>query len=395
MTRFSFGWFLAQILIVLGWIYFYHGFLKDENNFDFIKTIIAIIIYYLLGVITTLKIESDLIAQIINWLALIICLYLIRRPSIKQLLFSYVIFYVASFIAETLAMLVYYGLNYLFIIADYYIVFIFDITSLIVYYYAIRIYRKEKIDLNINILYLVLLLVINQEVWLSSLSNLILGEEELLTISYPLIIIQILVIIAMSLSLKDYVKFKKLKIEDEVRQNSNEELKRQIESLGNKQSILNKVYKEIQSSNLSYEKLDSLSSDLKDIRMNIYSDNPSVNALLSYFNDECKKDNIKLSIEIKGSLKDKLEDYDLNTLLSNILKNALEASNNIELKIINKNDNILITCVNTNDKKIKKNKLIHGNGTPIIKDIVNKYKGIYSFEIINDIANLKIILNTN
>lgn len=395
MTRFSFGWFLAQILIVLGWIYFYHGFLKDENNFDFIKTIIAIIIYYLLGVITTLKIESDLIAQIINWLALIICLYLIRRPSIKQLLFSYVIFYVASFIAETLAMLVYYGLNYLFIIADYYIVFIFDITSLIVYYYAIRIYRKEKIDLNINILYLVLLLVINQEVWLSSLSNLILGEEELLTISYPLIIIQILVIIAMSLSLRDYVKFKKLKIEDEVRQNSNEELKRQIESLGNKQSILNKVYKEIQSSNLSYEKLDSLSSDLKDIRMNIYSDNPSVNALLSYFNDECKKDNIKLSIEIKGSLKDKLEDYDLNTLLSNILKNALEASNNIELKIINKNDNILITCVNTNDKKRKKNKLIHGNGTPIIKDIVNKYKGIYSFEIINDIANLKIILNTN
>lgn len=311
MTRYSILWYLAQIFICVDWIYFFHGFLKDKNNKDFILTIMSVVLYYMLSVIGIKLISNDSILNLLSVIAITLILYIIKRPKPKQLIFSIFIFYGLQIISETLAMLIYYASNYLFNIKAYSIVFIYEIVNLIIFYIAIKLYRKQEMLININILFVILLLAFNQEKWLMTLSNIITDSEYTLNDVYTSVIMQLTVLIIIIFLIKDYINLKKIKTENEIKLKNKEELKKQINTLGEKQSILNKVYKEIKDDELSIEKLDDLSKDLKEIRMNFYSDNPSVNALLSYFNNECIKENIVFNVEVKGSIKDKLDNYEI------------------------------------------------------------------------------------
>lgn len=394
MARYSLPWFFIQFFVYLDWIYFFHNFLDDKDKKDFILTSISVLIYYLLCVLIVKLISNDFISSMFTWLAMFISLYLVRRPNVKKLLIAIVIFLALGVICETLSMLIYFGLEYLFKIDDYMIMFIYAEVCFLVFYIAIKFYKKDEFNINTNISFVIILLALNQEIWLYYLSNIITDSETSnLSFSIAVILLQLLVIGIVSYLTKDYVHYKKIKMEEEIKERNKEELKNQINSLGDKQSILNKIYKQIGDEDLSIDKLDELSKDLKDIRMTIYSDNPSINALLSYFNSECLKENISFNVEVKGSIKDKLNDYDLNILITNILKNALEASNeNIDLKIVSTDSNLIIRCSNTKDNKEKKNKLINGQGTVIIKDIVSKYNGIYNFEIKDKIANTEVLL---
>lgn len=62
------------------------------------------------------------------------------------------------------------------------------------------------------------------------------------------------------------------------------------------------------------------------IRNLIYCDNPSVNAMLASFERQFAKQAVSFQITIEASLLSGIDGFDMNTLLSNLLKNALEAA---------------------------------------------------------------------
>lgn len=103
-----------------------------------------------------------------------------------------------------------------------------------------------------------------------------------------------------------------------------------------------------------------------------------------------------------------IEDVDLNMLLSNVLDNAIEYLNShnlvdkyIDVNII-EHQNILIVSVknptyksfkyDSNMGTTKKDKLNHGYGLSIVKNIVNRYDGNVEFESSNNTFSVNILL---
>lgn len=136
------------------------------------------------------------------------------------------------------------------------------------------------------------------------------------------------------------------------------------------------------------------------------SDHLIINAIL---NDKIRKNtHIKFKVSCKCSDSLFIEDVDLNMLLSNVLDNAIEYLNShnlvdkyIDVNII-EHQNILIVSVknptyksfkyDSNMSTTKKNKLNHGYGLSIVKNIVNRYDGNVEFESSNNTFSLNILL---
>ncbi|WP_289100742.1 GHKL domain-containing protein [uncultured Catenibacterium sp.] len=136
------------------------------------------------------------------------------------------------------------------------------------------------------------------------------------------------------------------------------------------------------------------------------SDHLIINAIL---NDKIRKNtHIKFKVSCKCSDSLFIEDVDLNMLLSNVLDNAIEYlnSHNLVDKYINVNiiehQNILIVSVknltyksfkyDSNMGTTKKDKLNHGYGLSIVKNIVNRYDGNVEFESSNNTFSVNILL---
>lgn len=136
------------------------------------------------------------------------------------------------------------------------------------------------------------------------------------------------------------------------------------------------------------------------------SDHLIINAIL---NDKIRKNtHIKFKVSCKCSDSLFIEDVDLNMLLSNVLDNAIEYLNShnmvdkyIDVNII-EHQNILIVSVknptyksfkyDSNMGTTKKDKLNHGYGLSIVKNIVNHYDGNVEFESSNNTFSVNILL---
>ena len=131
-----------------------------------------------------------------------------------------------------------------------------------------------------------------------------------------------------------------------------------------------------------------------------------INAIV---NDKIRKNcHIKFNVNCKCSKNIFIEDLDLNILLSNLLDNAVEYLNThdinnkfIDIKIIEHKSIFIISIKNptnqsfqyNNDMKTtKKDKINHGYGLSIIKNVVNKYDGNIDFESENNIFHVNILL---
>lgn len=136
------------------------------------------------------------------------------------------------------------------------------------------------------------------------------------------------------------------------------------------------------------------------------SEHAIINAML---NDKIRKNtHIKFNVNCKCSKNIFIEDLDLNILLSNLLDNAVEylnthAINNkfIDITVIEHNNIFIISIKNpinqsfqyNNDMKTKKkDKINHGYGLSIIKNIVSQYDGNIEFESEKNIFHVNILL---
>lgn len=137
--------------------------------------------------------------------------------------------------------------------------------------------------------------------------------------------------------------------------------------------------------------------------------NSLIDAKVASVAARCENDGINFSYNLETLPELKITLLDLSALLSNLFDNAIEASKGcmmpqIEVKIFSYKDYIYINTINsfsgeTDEKKgrllsTKPNKYEHGYGTQIIKEICEKYNGVFTWKCKDDlfISNI-IILN--
>lgn len=125
-----------------------------------------------------------------------------------------------------------------------------------------------------------------------------------------------------------------------------------------------------------------------------YSNNIILNYVLNETKNECENKNIDFAAYVNGCI-DGIEDLDFHILLSNMLSNAIEATQWLEIKNIyllidSSNDKVNIKLENSaNENAInniikmqssKKDKWHHGYGLENINNIVNKYQGNIKYQ---------------
>ena len=146
------------------------------------------------------------------------------------------------------------------------------------------------------------------------------------------------------------------------------------------------------------ETLSTLQHQMKQIREDLICANPYVNALLNAYLIEAKEKQISMQFEIKADLLKGIDNYDLNTLLSNLLKNAVEASENSEdpkvtLQLTEKAGLLMIRCCNNlaePSRPVKKR--IQGQGLMIIDEILQRYQGTRSMKKDQNLAVAEVML---
>lgn len=160
---------------------------------------------------------------------------------------------------------------------------------------------------------------------------------------------------------------------------------------------LNTIKQLSQDSNSDIEKyVDSIVDDFEVLNPVEYCNNPVVNLITNRYYSICKSKGITFVINVRGADLDIMKDYEITSLLDNLLENAVEAASNstekfIDFSIITRNTNFtMIKIVNSSDNKPKINKGIlltnktnnkaHGIGTRSIKRVVEKYNGNYEIK---------------
>ena len=123
-----------------------------------------------------------------------------------------------------------------------------------------------------------------------------------------------------------------------------------------------------------------------------YTSNKLINAVLVNKLNLIKDKNIKIQTEIAVDNIGRISDYDIISLLTNLIDNCVEGCQDIQnpyikIKISNKDNMLLLffenATVNKNFKTNKKDKKFHGYGLKIIKDITKRYNGKISNQIID------------
>lgn len=153
-----------------------------------------------------------------------------------------------------------------------------------------------------------------------------------------------------------------------------------------------------------YEEMKSYFSDLYDkVHVTIDfvdSSNPIIDSILNTELSKSKAYGIPLRYKLSIPSELNIRADDLNSLISNLIDNALEyevsnkLKDQIEFSLIYHGANLLVNCQNAlipnaDEKeilKLKSKKIgrsAHGYGTKIIKSICEKYHGVYKFRIEN------------
>lgn len=142
----------------------------------------------------------------------------------------------------------------------------------------------------------------------------------------------------------------------------------------------------------------------------ICTGNNDIDSILNYFIQNAKNKNIEVLVNIKIGKEMKINFFDLNIILGNLMDNAIEGTLNAEKKIIMLSMELdrkvlYINIKNSYDQvvRIKDNKLMtrksdkisHGIGLENIRIIVNKYNGQLDINYDENVFEVDILLYLN
>ncbi|NEX01467.1 GHKL domain-containing protein [Pseudobutyrivibrio sp. NOR37] len=153
------------------------------------------------------------------------------------------------------------------------------------------------------------------------------------------------------------------------------------------------------------EYCETLLDNAKPINNTAISGNVAVDGILRSYKDKCEENGIGLQMQVQLLGKNKVQDYDLCIIFSNILSNAIEAckkGDSIRLVSYPYNNSLCIMANNPTNHEIminngeikttKNDKTYHGHGLSNIKAVVNKYNGILNIKAQNGMFNIEILI---
>lgn len=158
--------------------------------------------------------------------------------------------------------------------------------------------------------------------------------------------------------------------------------------------------------------IERLTEETKEYNEIINVGNPILTSLLNVKMTQAKNKKIKIEASIEISEELSIEYIDLSIIIGNLLDNAIEASENmevddkyIEVNIYTKMNNLIIKVINMKQReielkgKINKEKFTtkqdtenHGFGLKNIRQVVEKYRGIIKIEDEGDIFKINIAI---
>ena len=131
-----------------------------------------------------------------------------------------------------------------------------------------------------------------------------------------------------------------------------------------------------------------------------HSGNHTLDVVIDKYVAECDINNIEFEFDIKNNNLLEIENYDIVTILGNLLDNAVESAINSQKKHINNFSVIIVSnsCdtlpkLNNSDElpiTTKKHKQLHGFGLKSVKKTIKKYNGDIAIEYDNE-ANRFIV----
>lgn len=289
--------------------------------------------------------------------------------------------------------------NHFYYFTTYYLIcaiFIYIIISFILYF----IFHNKKTNKPI-LLYVIMALIeiacfffIN----ISLLDSILIDNENYLIITFVNIVLIIIFLISIvfcyqieKFTLKQENKIKEYEINKVYDQYKSIYLAKQEELIKIKHDI-NNMLQTINTVKTNNNILNEIKEKLNNTDGFYYTSNKLINAVLVNKLNLIKDKNIKIQTEIAVDNIGSISDYDIISLLTNLIDNCVEGCQDIQnpyikIKISNKDNMLLLffenATVNKNFKTNKKDKKFHGYGLKIIKDITKRYNGKISNQIID------------
>lgn len=390
-------YYLNHIPLMMTWAYFYNEFLPVRKSYrkDYVMLAAAILaaVLVLIQIYEIPGSEQDnaVFRMTVSAATIGVVVYLVKGAGLKATVFALFAQQLLSITAEMVTMLItlvgvqfsrsaYEGTFYM----NVYSYVLLDIMSLLFFMLALGIVRKRQ-GTEGEYTTIGTLLLICQFLWLYILSyKLIYIVEASTMLLVQSLLFLLLTDAAVFVIARRIIRQKRKKQELEAKRQMNAELEIQLRKLSEKQDVINAVFKEMTGLDDQLETLSTLQHQMKQIREDLICANPYVNALLNAYLIEAKEKQISMQFEIKADLLKGIDNYDLNTLLSNLLKNAVEASEHSEdpkvtLQLTEKAGLLMIRCCNNlAEPSCPVKKRIQGQGLMIIDEILQRYQGTRS-----------------
>lgn len=405
-------YYLNHIPLMMTWAYFYNEFLPVRKSYrkDYVMLAAAILaaVLVLIQIYEIPGSEQDnaVFRMTVSAATIGVVVYLVKGAGLKATVFALFAQQLLSITAEMVTMLItlvgvqfsrsaYEGTFYM----NVYSYVLLDIMSLLFFMLALGIVRKRQGTTEGEYTTIGTLLLICQFLWLYILSyKLIYIVEASTMLLVQSLLFLLLTDAAVFVIARRIIRQKRKKQELEAKRQMNAELEIQLRKLSEKQKVINAVFKEMTGLDDQLETLSTLQHQMKQIREDLICANPYVNALLNAYLIEAKEKQISMQFEIKADLLKGIDNYDLNTLLSNLLKNAVETSENSEdpkvtLQLTEKAGLLMIRCCNNlAEPSCPVKKRIQGQGLMIIDEILQRYQGTRSMKKDQNLAVAEVML---
>lgn len=286
---------------------------------------------------------------------------------------------------------------------------IVNIYSIIVSYAILKNKKNILKDMpRINVVFYTVINVI--ELFIILLLNTILSENNDINIAISIILMTLLLILVnyfIISSSENFIEKGKL----ELLENSYSITKQYLEDLSHEQLELNKFKHDfsnhlnvlnglVNNDSLEAKKyLTKLNENLKEIKQVVFSGNSVIDSIINFKINLNPDINFETNLMVKKEIN--IPENKLSSLLFNLIDNAVAAARDtndktITIKIISKNDMLLIEISNSTNKEpnfITTKGKGHGNGMMIIKEIVSSLGGMINYKYNQNLVSFRIIIS--
>lgn len=411
--------YIYSLMYVIGLTFIISLVIPNVRKQNTVKLMISAIIYAIVVNIVTYStadfaswfIIGNLICMATDF---IYCGFITNQYKLSNLLVTILYYNIFSISSSVLV-----STTMLYILSDYLnvlmgsgrclVIAMINIFSIFISYNILK--NKEYIFDNLPKLNIACYFIINIiELIIILLLNVILSQNSSIYIIAAITLMAILLILVnyfIISSSENFIEKGKL----ELLENSYSITKQYLEDLRHEQLELNKFKHDfsnhlnvlnglVNNDSLEAKKyLTKLNENLKEIKQVVFSGNSVVDSIINFKINLNPDINFETNLMVKKEIN--IPENKLSSLLFNLIDNAIAAARDtndktVTIKIISKNDMLLIEISNSTNKEpsfITTKGKGHGNGMMIIKEIVSSLGGMINYKYDQNLVLFRIIIS--